>query len=865
MQNIQMPGAAVPVQVDPAQIRQFANALFRYARPDTWVSLRSFPDTRGSGRPFETDPVQANLKQVVDRATAMALRCATEPDPVVFCPPVVTFKTGQNAKGENVAQGLALSVECDAAPSAARKCLEAVLGDATLVVASGGAWTCPETGEMQYKLHLHWRLACPTETTIDHERLKYARKLATELVSADGSNVPLVHPIRWPGSIHRKGAPRLTQIIAAIDAEIDLSTSLDRLSGATGQAAAPSTPTRSAPVMPVDPARLQEVRMVLAKFIPPSSYAEWQPLVAAIHHATRGSHDGLALAQEWSARDPLKYNGKQLENQWRSYSTDRPSSKTIATLYDHAKRVGVDMVGLNAFVSLVKQFPNGPGGYLPPGMSLTPVPPEFVAPPESVAPTDPVDLWGHFPAPDMPEGLLPPVIEEWARINAAQMGADPAGLAAAALVTCAAALSDVVKIKVKRHSDWTESARLWVALVGPPSAKKSPIIKEATRPLIAIDMQMMRAWQKRVQEFDDLSPKEKKGKVRPSQTRLRIGDATVEAAQQVLQGSPWGVLLLQDELSGFFGAMDKYGGGKGAQADRAFWLQSFNGGDYALNRVARGSAIIENLSVSMLGGIQPGPLRKVSGDTVDDGLLQRLFPIMLRTATMGHEEPTPPVNHKYKGIIEALSRLTDATPLQFDDGAQAIRRDLEAEHLKLQSLETLNGKLASHIGKYDGLFARLALLFHCVDHVAKPSVGPLPRTVTEATARRAATFLHRFLMRHAVAFYAGTLGRSDDHDRLAAIAGYIIAHKLEIVTNRHVQRGDRTMRGLKDSDIRPLLEQLATLGWLDQTPGPRASSAPHWAVNPAVHIKFAERGQREAERRKQAMTAIQQINGASEN
>jgi hypothetical protein len=39
------------------------------------------------------------------------------------------------------------------------------------------------------------------------------------------------------------------------------------------------------------------------------------------------------------------------------------------------------------------------------------------------------------------------------------MGADPAGLAVAALVSCAATIPDSVKIKVKQHDDWTESAR----------------------------------------------------------------------------------------------------------------------------------------------------------------------------------------------------------------------------------------------------------------------------------------------------------------------------------------------------------------------------------------------------------------------
>ena len=162
---------------------------------------------------------------------------------------------------------------------------------------------------------------------------------------------------------------------------------------------------------------------------------------------------------------------------------------------------------------------------------------------------------------------------------------------------------------------------------------------------------MFKAWQRQLQKYKKLTPQEKEGKQRPPQTRLRIEDATIEATQQVLQGSPWGVLLLQNEFSGFFGALDKYNTGKGAQADRAFWLRSYNGGQYAVNRVTRGATVVENLSVSMLGGIQPEPLIKIAGDAVDDGLLQRLFPIILRTACVGQDEPMPPINDKYKQLI----------------------------------------------------------------------------------------------------------------------------------------------------------------------------------------------------------------------
>ena len=96
-------------------------------------------------------------------------------------------------------------------------------------------------------------------------------------------------------------------------------------------------------------------------------------------------------------------------------------------------------------------------------------------------------------------------------------------------------------------------------------------------------------------------------------------------------------MLDQDELSGWFGSMDKYSGARGAQKDRAFWLQTYNGGSYTVSRITRGNVHIHNLSASIIGGIQPDPIRKLADGGEDDGLLQRFIPIMLRPAVGGRD------------------------------------------------------------------------------------------------------------------------------------------------------------------------------------------------------------------------------------
>ncbi|WP_331827708.1 DUF3987 domain-containing protein [Aurantimonas sp. C2-5-R2] len=471
----------------------------------------------------------------------------------------------------------------------------------------------------------------------------------------------------------------------------------------------------------------------------------------------------------------------------------------------------------------------------------------------------PIDPWARAKHPPLPEGLLPPILERFARVQAETMGVDPGGLAAAALTVCAAAVSDTIQLRVKAHDrNWVESARLWVALVGQPSAKKSPVISAASAPLKSIDADLYRAFTEAKAEHDALPADERKTTAPPPNTRIRLEDTTIEAAQEVLKDSPNGVLCLQDELTGWFGSMEKYTSGRGSAKDRGFWLQAFNGGSYVVNRIGRGSVWIDNLSVCLLGGIQPDPIRRIAADMHDDGLLQRLFPIVMGESSVGKDEPTPPVVAEYSALVHRLHKLANPktglveVPLRFNDAAQAIRADLaERHHALVGAWEGVNKKLAAHIGKYDGLFARLCVVWHCCE-----STAPRPASIVTAdTAGRVAAFLHGFLLPHAVAFYTNVIGMSDRHDALLATAGYILSHELDEITARDVRRGDRTMRALDTKQAETVLETLDAMGWLLPLFSIRRDSK-NYQVHPSVHSVFRDRAAAENERRDAARELI---------
>ena len=440
------------------------------------------------------------------------------------------------------------------------------------------------------------------------------------------------------------------------------------------------------------------------------------------------------------------------------------------------------------------------------------------------------------------------------------MGVDPGGLAMSALASCATVIRDEIKVKVKRHEDWTESARLWVMLVGDPSYKKSPIISAATRRIKRLDSEMLYANNKALADWQE-DGGSKGDQPKPGEPRLRVEDITMEACQEVARHSPDGIMALQDELSGWFGGIEKYAGGKGSARDRGFWLEAYAGKQYTVNRIGRGSFIIENLSVSILGGIQPDPIRRIMGDATDDGLIQRFLPVVLRPAKLGKDEESSSVGADFDAFLECLHELRSPDSvlgplsLQFDDGARKIREGLEAKHHEMvQRIEGYNKKLSSHIQKFDGLFPRLCIIWHCAQHVAANPASPLPVTISAATAAKVEKFLHDYIMKHSLAFYLGVIGLADDHDQLCDVGGYILAHKLETVTMRTLQRGSRQMRKITREEGGKIFEQMEAFGWLEQVS--KRSDAPSWAVNPDVHVLFADRGKVEKAKRSEIRSEI---------
>lgn len=485
-----------------------------------------------------------------------------------------------------------------------------------------------------------------------------------------------------------------------------------------------------------------------------------------------------------------------------------------------------------------------------------------------VAQHEPIDIFAEFPVPPIDRDMLPAAIADYAFDAGELVGVDPAMVAIPALVTCAAALHDEIRLQPKRHeTGWTESARLWCAVVGAPSVKKSPSIKRATRRLRKIDIDLHdqnAANQAQYLEAFELHKEAKKEAKKsggpvppmpepPKNVRMVVEDITVEALSEVLKDNSRGVLVVRDELSGWFGSMDAYSGGKsGGSKDRSAWLESYNGGPRVVDRVMRGSVCVPNWSCCMIGGIQPDAIRRIAQNMTDDGLMQRFMIIVGRNA-QEHDRP------ENAAAVRAFANLVDHLygiqaggdqVVLLSDEAHEVRNRINAYTSELIEYPALPGGLRSHLGKWSGLFARLCLIFHAIQ-CAGERVHPLQYDVSGDTAERVERLMCKYLLPHSLAYYTDILGAAGDLEHSRWIAGHVLSKRLETVTHRDLMQSYRQWRGLDDWRRQRITQTLTDMGWLIPVGDERTSKrgAHTWVINPKVHSMFAEKAAAEAEKR----------------
>ena len=494
------------LEPDRGQLETFLRALFKYATPGNYISLRSFYEDRGNSKPFLIDPVKlnGNFSHICDCAFDGARRAANAQEKVVFAPPVAAFRNPRSATEVDIAEGLALSVECDANPNLARTRLEQILGRPTIVSRSGGVWLNPQSGEPEDKAHCHWRLAEPAGDKATLAKLKRARDLAARLIGADPSGKSIVHPYRWPGSWWRKGEPRLCGIEEVnLDAEIVLEHCLEELEAALG--AEPQTDTTTPEASAFDGERRVEWEDAFERLL---AGAEYHPTLVPL----------AASFARWDMPEPATYN--VLRSILLNSSPQDP---------ERIRRRDVELEKLEETVSSAYakfgKAAKADGAGASGGSSATPDEKEID-----------LRLFGsEIPPPELSHDMLP---EGWVDLvwASAFAAAAPPDYVDAAVTTAGAGAIGNARVVVI-GSGWEEASVLWMALVGPPSAHKSPAMGDVRKALTKIDKELEARWRLELDKIEanyeiELAQAAKKKTVKkpakPPLPQLLFDDITLE-------------------------------------------------------------------------------------------------------------------------------------------------------------------------------------------------------------------------------------------------------------------------------------------------------------------------------------------------
>jgi len=157
---------------------------------------------------------------------------------------------------------------------------------------------------------------------------------------------------------------------------------------------------------------------------------------------------------------------------------------------------------------------------------------------------------------------------------------------------------------------------LYMAIVAPPGATKSPALKSVFKTLENLDTYHYDNYISEKKIYKELlgqyKNQQKGGNLKePEKPILKqnlIKDSTIEMLIKILSFNAQGCCLLADELSGFLNRMNRYGDNDEIQK----WLEMWSGSPVLMQRIGRDEDKVENPFCTIIGGIQPGVLDSLS-------------------------------------------------------------------------------------------------------------------------------------------------------------------------------------------------------------------------------------------------------------
>lgn len=433
-----------------------------------------------------------------------------------------------------------------------------------------------------------------------------------------------------------------------------------------------------------------------------------------------------------------------------------------------------------------------------------------------------------------PTNVLPRVCRDFVQQTARSIDCDESMVALPLLSAMAAAIGNSHRIALKR--DYSEPAIIWSAVVCESGTRKSPAMEAPIRPLLRREAAELKKYRLAVQEFEEAQRafrqasgqtsrrrNKKAGEspvappVQPICKRFTVGDITTEALAVRLEQNPRGLLQVRDELAGLFGGLNQYKGGRGN--DEAAYLQMHGARPLIMDRKSldKPSIYVPLASLSIVGAIQPGVLRRIfNRERMESGLAARFLMAYppARVARWRDSAVDGTVQDRLAAMFDRLMNL----PLRYDDEtgeptpvllpltpeAMALWAQFHDAHADEQM--GLHGDLSAAWAKLMGYAARLALVCELAEWTSDDEWQP--PTSVDAAALSAGIVLVRWFSAETKRIYA-MIDETPDQRECRELIDYI-RQRGGVVTTRDLMRGPRRYRNqesLAEADLQRLVSQ----------------------------------------------------------
>jgi Protein of unknown function (DUF3987)/Bifunctional DNA primase/polymerase, N-terminal len=227
---------------------------------------------------------------------------------------------------------------------------------------------------------------------------------------------------------------------------------------------------------------------------------------------------------------------------------------------------------------------------------------------------------------NFPLDIFPKEIQYFIKESEVTLGLVPDYMGCSLLWLISLSIGQSLHIKIK--NGYTQPAVIWLSLVGKAGIGKTPSINHIINPLKKLNNQEIKNYiekNKHHKDYESLTKAEKNNSLeipKPTKTQFIVDDITLEALVGLHEDNKHSIGVFKDELAGWYMDMNKYREG----SDLQFWLSSWGGESYTLNRKMAESSFLDKTFIPILGGIQPAVLNSLYTDEKkDNGFIDRML------------------------------------------------------------------------------------------------------------------------------------------------------------------------------------------------------------------------------------------------